>query len=199
MLFLMLSVPALAVDLTGMFDLGGFAGYGFGFGDAFDDYTGEGWTESTSLGFAFGACGSYHFNQNMGVIAFFDWQSQKCECTEDIGGETETTDETENWMVLSGNFAYYLMPDGNTMPYFMGGPGVYIPSVEGADTEFGFNFGAGVLHFVQPNLAVNAGARFHYIAVGGSDEEDASDVDTSDSITYIGLFLGATFYFGGTE
>lgn len=170
LLVLMLCTPALAVDLTGMIGVGGYGSYGFGFGNAF---------ENSTLEFGLGGCVSYHINANMGVVGFVDYQTQK----------SDDGDDTSSWMAISGSFAYFLASEGNTVPYLIGGPGIYVPSEEGSDTEFGFNFGGGVLHFFQPEIAVNGGARFHYIAVSGDE----------DALTYVEFFVGASFFFGGTK
>jgi hypothetical protein len=201
--FLMLSVPASAVDLTGKFSVGGFLDYGVGLGESYDDFeeyvVNESQelevvgTSSQTLGFSVGAYVMYHFAPQMAIMGLFDYQTVKFEFESSVEG-VPSADETENWMMFGANFVYFLMPDGETRPYFMAGPAMYMPSVEDADSRFGFNGGIGILHFFQENVAFNGGARFHYISL---DTEGCDDCPSS--ATHLEAFAGVSFFFGGEE
>jgi len=184
---LLMIAPVYAVDLTGQFAVTGGVGYGFGFGAAFDEfeYPGGG-TEEHKLTFAAGGGGRYNFTPEMGVRMFviyqaydWDWES---------GGVPALTESgSENWIQINANFTYTMMPEGNTMPYFMAGPGYYMPSHEDADSEIGFNGGVGVLHFFSPELALDASANFHWINTEG------------DAPTFIQFLAGVSYFFGGGQ
>jgi len=187
---------ASAMDLTGMFQAGLFGGYGMGFGDAFDDYEETQGTYSisseSSLGFNFGGHFGYNFTPEMGVLGIVTYQMWKFETTSNVPGYP-SGDETESWISVAANFAYYMMPEEATKPYLFAGPAVYIPSMDGADTKIGVNGGIGVIHFFNENMALNARARFEMIpsaySMGTSGDEKA--------ITAASANVGISYFFGG--
>ena len=180
---LMMTVPGFAVDLTGIFGAGGFVGYAFGIGDTFDKVDfGNGSSMQNKLQFAFGGDLRYNFTPEMGVMGSVDYQTWKI----DFEGESAPSDETEDWICVSGYFTYTLMLEGNTMPYGMVGPAIYIPSFDNADTKLGFNAGAGVLHFFNTNMALDAGLKVHYIPAFYED---------GNSTTALQPFVGFSYFF----
>jgi hypothetical protein len=195
-MLLMLAAPAWAVDLTGMFGVGGGVGYGIGFGDNFDDTKDEttGIEASSKLQFLFGAGGRYNFDPAMGVKVFAHYQMWKIEAKRAADGVIPAIDEstTESWIGINADFVYTLMPEGNTMPYFQAGPGIYIPSAEGADMAFGGNAGVGVLHFFTPQLALDGNANFHFI----SKFTDAEGAKSSMALQFM---VGVSYFFGGQK
>ena len=199
--FLLMAAPSFAVDLTGMFGVGAFAGYGMGFGDAFEDVESEFYTMESSLQFNFGGTARYNFNPNMGVRAAVEYQMWKMESTVKSGAPAGMleSDETENWIGITADFAYTLMPEGNTMPYFIVGPGIYIPSAEGSDSKLGFNGGVGVLHFFSPTMALDAGAKFTMIPSAYDEIKEGSMTGETESksITAAQIWVGFSYFFGG--
>ena len=195
---LLIAGSASAMDLTGMFQLGVFGGYGMGFGEAFDDYDMTVMSQTvsveSSLQFNFGANMGYNFTPDMGILGIVTYQMWKFESSGTVQGQSFDESETESWISVAANFAYYLMPEEPTKPYFFAGPAVYIPSMDGADTKIGVNGGIGVVHFFNENVALNARARFEMIpsayATGTSGDEKAITAGSAN--------VGISYFYGGT-
>jgi hypothetical protein len=198
--FLMMSAPVSAMDLTGMFSVGGVAGYGIGFGDAFEDYELEGFSSSSSLGILFGGNASYFFTPDMGVTVGATYQTWKCEWESPAGSIIPSGEETENWIGINANGTYVLMPESNTRPYVSAGPTFYIFSAEGSDSKIGFNAGGGVFHFFTPQAALNVGGAFHMIPSAYETLKEGSMTETeSKALTAFQFFVGFSYFFGTTN
>ncbi len=203
--FVVMSASVSAMDMKGMFNVGGITGYSIGFGDAFKDYKSEGFSSSSSLGILFGGNATYFFGPDMGVNVGATYQTWKFEWdySTDYYFESSVSSssamnagmsgsETENWIGFSANFIYFLNVAAKTMPYISGGPVLYTFSSEGSDSKIGFNAGGGVYHFFTPQAALNAGATFHMIP---SAYETLTE---SKAITALQFFVGFSYFFGGT-
>jgi hypothetical protein len=207
MLFILSSfVTALGFDQTGKFAIGAYGGYGVGFGDKFKKWEFEHGSSQNKLSFSFGAKAKYGFCKHVAFVGAVDYQAGKWE-GEDIyeypyeypeykvtSSQDEVCPESENWnwIGILGNVMYSISPEKKTSPYVTAGAGFYMPD-EG-DSKPGINLGAGVEHFFQPALALDAGARFHYIFL--ESEEEGEDVASWDNITYVQIYFGIIYYFG---
>jgi hypothetical protein len=173
---------ASAINQKGKFSLGGYGGYAFGFGDEFKKYEllGSSWQHKAS--FCFGAKVKYGVTPNIALAGAVDYQAIKYE----VKGPLTEIEKSEDWhwMDILLNAVYVFSPEAKTSPYVTAGGGFYIPSLEGADSKPGINAGIGVEHFLKPNLALDAGLRFHLILT-----EDKST-------TYVQGLVGLNYYFG---
>ena len=184
-----------AIDLEGMMGASGFVDYGFGFGEAFDDFettmdiegTSVDVKVETSLQFSFGGKFIYGVTPNIAVAALADYQQIKYEVTPSAEGESASVSETESWIALNVNGMYFFTMEGQLNPYVEAGPGFYIPSEEGADSKFGVNGGVGFIYLFQENLGVDFGGRYHMIFT--------EDTNTN----YVEIHGGIIFFFGGME
>jgi len=218
LLVLLMAAPTFAMDFTGMFSVGAYGGYGFGFGDAFKDYNedfeGYSFKSTSDLQFAFGGQVRYFFTPNMGVTGGVDYQTWKFESTETTDNvlpkvsafaadNSVTFKTTEHLLVFTADFTYLVSPEAMTVPYLMAGPGLYKPSESGADTKVGFNAGLGVLHFFSPMLALDAGGKFHMIPsaydVESFDAEGNVTGTDSKAVTYVQAYVGFSYFFGAAE
>lgn len=184
-----------AFELQGLMGAGAFVDYGIGMGEAFDDYEGT-WLigdvtvdvkVETSLGLSFGGKFLYGLTPNIALAALVDYQQIKYEATASAEGETASDSQTESWIAFNVNGMYFFNTEAQFCPYVEAGPGFYMPSVEGADSKFGINAGAGFLYMFQDNMGVDFGGRFHMIFT--------EDIKTN----YIEIHGGIMFFFGGTE
>jgi hypothetical protein len=176
---------ASAINQKGKFSLGAYGGYGFGFGDVFKKYEfGGGYSVQNKITFSFGAKVKYGLTPNIALAGAIDYQGGKTEAKGDFEVFEISASENWHWMGILLNAVYVFSPEAKTSPYVTAGGGFYIPSQEGADSKPGINAGIGVEHFFQPNLALDAGLRFHMIMT-----EDKST-------TYVQGLVGLNYYFG---
>ena len=186
LLVVALVASASAIDQKGKFAIGGYGGYSFGFGDVFKEYELFGVKYQSKVTFSFGAKAKYGVTNNLALVGAFDYQGTKSEAegTFEFMGESYPVSESvsSHWLGILANGVYTLSPEKKTCPYLTGGVGFYIPD-EG-DSKPGINLGGGVEHFFKPNLALDAGARFHMIFT-----EDKST-------TYAQILVGLTYYLG---
>ena len=173
---------ASAIDQKGKFSLGGYGGYAFGFGDVFKKYEYSGFSVQCKTTFSFGAKVKYGLTPNIALAGAIDYQSGKTEAKGNFAGFGVSGSVDWHWTGILANGVYFFTPEAKTCPYVTAGVGYYIPN-EG-DSKPGVNAGAGVEYFFKPNLALDAGARFHMIFT-----EDKST-------TYIQILVGLTYYFG---
>jgi len=191
LLIIILGAPSWAIDQTKKFAIGGYAGYGFGFGDFFKDqefgyYDPDlgfvGYSFKNKLTFCFGAKAKYGLTPELALVGALDYQSGDVDVKAAAGGFAVGVSESYHWTGILANILYTLSPDKKTCPYLTGGVGYYMP--EEGDSKPGINLGGGIEHFFQPNLALDAGARFHMIFT--------EDKNT----TYIQILAGLNYYFG---
>jgi hypothetical protein len=181
---LSLFTSASAIDQKGKISIGGYGGYGFGFGDVFKKYEFGGYSVQNKITFSFGAKVKYGLTPNIALAGAIDYQGGKSEAKGDFEGFDLSASENWHWIGILANGVYFFTPEAKTCPYITAGGGFYIPSEEGADSKPGVNAGVGVEHFFKPNLALDGGARFHMIFT-----EDKST-------TYVQGLVGVTFYLG---
>jgi opacity protein-like surface antigen len=179
-----LVVSASAIDQKGKVAIGAYGGYGFGFGDVFKKYEFGDYSVQNKITFCFGAKVKYGLTPNVALAGAIDYQGGKAEAKGDFAGFDLSGSESWHWMAILANAVYVFSPEAKTSPYVTAGGGFYIPSQEGADSKPGVNAGIGVEHFFQPNLALDAGARFHMIFT-----EDKST-------TYAQILVGVIYYLG---
>jgi opacity protein-like surface antigen len=185
LLFILLFVlgsfaSASAIDQTGKFAIGGYAGYAFGFGDAFKDYDFGYYSYKNKLTFCLGAKVKYGFKPNLALVGALDYQAGDVDVELKVPGFAYGASESYDWTAILGNVLYSFSPEKKTIPNLTGGVGLYMDG----DTEMGINLGGGVEHFFQDNLALDAGARFHMIFTEG------------ESTTYLQFLVGVMYYFG---
>lgn len=183
-MILMLAVSASAIDQKGKFSLGAYGGYGFGFGDVFKKYDYGLYSVQDKITFCFGAKIKYGLTPNVALAGAIDYQGVKTEAKGSFMGYGLTASKNWHWMGILLNAVYVFSPAAKTSPYVTAGGGYYIPSLTGADSKPGINAGIGVEHFFQPNLALDAGARFHMI------------MTKDKSTTYVVGQVGLNYYFG---
>ena len=187
LLFLvMLVTSASAIDQTGKVAIGLYGGYSFGFGDVFKKYEYGGWYSSQfKVTSSLGAKLKLGLSENIAICFALNYQRTKYEWK--LIGVQSISEESEsgNWPSFLVNGILNPMPEGKTCPYIMGGIGVYVYYEEKfkyAETKPGINCGVGVEHFLQDDLELDGGARFHLIFT-----EDKST-------TYIQLYAGLNYY-----
>jgi opacity protein-like surface antigen len=175
---------ASAIDQKGKISIGAYGGYAFGFGDVFKKYEILDLSVQCKTTFSFGAKVKYGLTPNIAIAGAVDYQGIKCETKGSILGMDVSESANSHWMAILANGVYFFTPEAKTCPYITAGGGFYIPSEKGADSKPGVNAGGGVEHFFKPNLALDAGARFHMIF-------------TKDkSTTYVQGLVGLTYYLG---
>jgi len=184
LMFLALIGSAAAVDQKGKISLGAYGGYAFGFGDVFKKYEFADYSIQNKVTFCFGAKVKYGITPNIALAGAVDYQAGKAEAEGSFMGFGISESESWHWIGILANAVYVMSPEAKTSPYFTAGGGFYIPSEEGADSKPGINAGVGVEHFLQENVALDAGARFHMIFT-----EDKST-------TYVQGLVGITYYLG---
>ena len=180
---------ASAVDQTGKFAVGGHFGYSFGFGDAFKKYeweedwgTGyEGLKRQNKVTYSFWGNVKYGLSPNWALMGALDYQAGDVEFSATGGGITPDVNESYDWTSILGNLVLTLSPEKQTCPYFTGGGGIYINDDV---TKPGMNFGGGIEHFFQNNLALDVGARYHMIFT----EENSPN--------YVSVYAGINYYLG---
>jgi opacity protein-like surface antigen len=179
-----LAVSASAIDQKGKFSLGGYGGYGFGFGDVFKKVEFGNYSVQNKITYCFGAKIKYGLTPNVALAGAIDYQGGTTDAKGDFEGFDLSASETWHWMGILFNAVYVFSPEAKTSPYVTAGGGYYIPSEKGADSKPGINAGIGVEHFFQPNLALDAGLRFHMI------------MTKDKSTTYVVGLVGLNYYFG---
>ena len=187
-LVLTLATSVSAIDQKGKWALGGYAGYAFGFGDAFKEYSvgwyGEdsyGWSVKNKLTFCLGAKVKYGLAPKLSLVGNLDYQAGDVDVKAKVPGLFAYTGSASyDWTAILGNIEYTLSPEKKTTPTLTGGLGFYMDG----DTKLGMNVGGGIEHFFQNNLALDAGARFHMIFTEG------------ESTTYLQIRAGLNYYFG---
>ena len=179
-----------AVDRTGTFAVGGHFGYSVGFGDVFEKYEISGyqldlgsWSASYQNKVTYGLWGNvrYGLNRNWGLMAIVDYQAGDVEASAGIAGLSGSVSDTYHWTNVSADAILTLAPEKRTCPYFFFGGGMYFN--EDA-SEPGVNLGGGIEHFIQENLALDVGTRYHMIFTEG------------DQTNYLNIYGGVNFYFG---
>jgi hypothetical protein len=181
----MLVTSATAIEQTGKVAIGFYGGYSFGFGDVFKKYENHSHYYKYSSQFkvtsSLGAKLKLGLSENIAISFALNYQRTKNEWG--FGGEKES--KSGNWPSFLVNGILNPMPEGKTCPYIMGGIGVYVYYEEKfkyAETKPGINCGVGVEHFLQDDLELDGGARFHLIFT-----EDKST-------TYIQLYAGLNYF-----
>jgi hypothetical protein len=181
---------ASALDRTGTFAVGGHFGYSFGFGDVFEKYEVSGyelglgsWSASyqNKVTYSFWGNVKYGLNPNWALMAAVDYQAGDVEASASIAGMSGAVSDTYHWTSVLANAVWTLSPEKNTCPYFTLGSGIYFNDNV---SEPGVNFGGGIEHFFQENLALDVGTRYHMIF---------TDVDNT---SYLNVYGGVNFYFG---
>jgi hypothetical protein len=169
---------------TGKFAIGGNLGYSFGFGDAFKEYSydfGEwGWKAQSKLGVSFGAKFKYRINPKFSLGGTLEYQGGSVDIERRgvfWGGDVSDSYHFTN---LLASAIYHLNPQQKNSYYLDGGLGLYMDG----DTNLGIHMGGGLEHFFQPDLSLDAGARFHIIFTSGN------------STTYLNIYAGVNYYFG---
>jgi opacity protein-like surface antigen len=173
---------ASAIDQKGKISIGAYGGYAFGFGDVFKKYEFVGFSEQCKATFCFGGKVKYGLTPNIAIAGAVEYQGEKCETKGSMLGIDISESNNYHWITVMANGVYFFTPEAKTCPYVTAGGGFYIPD-EG-DSKPGINLGGGVEHFFKPNLALDAGARFHMIFT-----EDKST-------TYAQILVGLTYYLG---
>jgi hypothetical protein len=181
---------AFAIDRTGVFAIGGHAGYSFGFGDVFKEYEISGydlalgeWAVRYQNKVTYGFWGNvrYGITPNFGLMGVVDYQAGDVEASAALGGLGGSASGTYDWTSVQGNAIFTLSPEKNTCPYFTFGGGLYFMN----DTsEPGINLGGGIEHFFQENLAFDVGTRYHMIFT------------ENQNTNYINLYAGLNYYIG---
>jgi opacity protein-like surface antigen len=174
----------------GKWALGGYVGYAFGFGDAFQDfevgyrdpYTGEfvGISWENKLTFNLGAKVKYRYSPKLSFVGDLDYQAGDVDFKAGAGGYHYGVSDSYDFTAILADAVYTLSPEKVTTPYLNGGLGIYMDG----DTNLGMNFGGGIEHFFQDNLALDVAAMFHIIFTSGQ------------STTYIQIKGGLNYYFG---
>ena len=165
---------------TGKFALGGNLGYSFGFGDAFKDYGFYGFKIKNKLGVSFGAKFKYKINPKFSLGGTLEYQGGSVDVEKTAGYFVGNYDSGYHFTNLLASAIYQLNPQQKNSYYLAGGLGLYMDG----DTNLGIHMGGGLEHFFQPNLALDAGARFHIIFTSGN------------STTYLNIYAGVNYYFG---
>lgn len=179
-----LVASASAIDQKGKVAIGAYGGYGFGFGDVFKKYELGDYSVQNKMTFCFGAKVKYGLTPNIAIAGAVDYHGGKSEAEGDFLGFDISESESWHWMAIQANGIYHFSTEAKTCPYLTAGFGFYIPSEEGGDSKPGANVGIGVEHFFKPNLALDAGARFHMIFT------------ENDKTTYVVGLVGITYYLG---
>jgi len=99
---------------------------------------------------------------------------------ENTGGWGGSYDNSYHFTNLLASAIYHLNPQQKNSYYLDGGLGLYMDG----DTNLGIHMGGGLEHFFQPDLSLDAGARFHIIFTSGN------------STTYLNIYAGVNYYFG---
>jgi hypothetical protein len=165
---------------TGKFAIGGNLGYSIGFGDAFKEYSGYGYKFKNKLGISFGAKFKYKINPKFSLGGILEYQGGSSDW-ETPGGWGGSYDDSYHFTNLLASAIYNLKPQQKNSFYLAGGLGLYMDG----DTNLGIHMGGGMEHFFQPDLSLDAGARFHVIFTSG------------ETTTYINIYAGVNYYFGG--
>jgi hypothetical protein len=181
---------ASAIDRTGTFSVGGHVGYSFGFGNVFDEYevSGEDWLlgewdakYQNKVTYSFWGNIKYGVTPNFAVMAAVDYQAGDVDVSATLGGFSGGVSESYHWTSVLGNGIFTLSPERNTCPYLTFGGGIYFNDDV---SEPGANFGGGIEHFFQDNLALDVGTRYHMIFTEG------------ESTNYLNIYGGLNYYFG---
>jgi hypothetical protein len=180
---------ASAIDQTGKFAIGGHFGYSFGFGEVFDEYEwGEYWgTEywgvkyQNKVTYSFLGNVKYWLSPNWALLGALDYQAGDVEVTGSVADFSTGISESYDWTGILANIVYNISPNNKTCPYFGGGGGIYLSDDV---TEPGINLCGGIEHFFQSNLALDVGARYHWIFT----EENSTN--------YLNVYAGINYYLG---
>ncbi len=172
--------PVSAIDQTGKFAIGGYAGYAFGFGDAFKDYDFGYYSFKNKLTYCLGAKVKYGLNPNLSLVGALDHQAGDVDVESKVPGFAYDVSEGYDWTAILGNLLYTFSPEKKTTPNLTAGLGLYMDG----DTNLGMNLGGGIEHFFQDNLSLDAGARFHMVFTSG------------ESTTYLQILVGVIYYLG---
>ena len=175
---------------VGKFAIGGNLGYSFGFGNAFKEYSygfyspsyGDwGWKIKNKLSFSFGAKFKYKINPKFSLGGILEYQGGSVDVTRTGGYWGGGASSSYNFTNLLASAIYDLTPQQKNNYYLAGGLGLYTDG----GTHLGIHMGGGLEHFFQPDLSLDAGARFHVIFTSG------------ETTTYINIYAGVNYYFGG--
>jgi len=178
-----------AIDQTGKFGVGAHFGYSFGFGEVFDEYEWNGYWGTDYWGvkyqnkvtYSFLGNVKYWLNPNWALLGAVDYQAGDVEVTGSVAGLSTGIRESYDWTGVIGNVVYTISPWNNTCPYLTAGGGMYWNDDV---SKPGANFGIGIEHFFQNCLALDAGARYHWIFT-----EDYST-------NYLNIYAGVNYYLG---
>ncbi len=181
---------AAAIDRTGTFSVGGHCGYSFGFGDTFEKYEISGyelglgsWSANyqNKVTYSFWGNVKYGLNPNWALMASIDYQAGDVEASANIGSLGGSIGDSYHWTSALANVVVTLSPEKHTCPYFTFGGGMYFNDDY---SEPGINLGGGIEHFVQDNLALDMGTRYHMIFT------------ESNNTNYLNIYGGINYYFG---
>ncbi len=185
-IFLMLlSAGAAGLDIENRVMLGVFGDYGFGFGDAFEEFIivdpdlGELAVEP-ELGFSFGGQITYGLTENIALSGMVDWIQWKLDYAEEYEDPVDL--ENESLIAVNFNGMYLFQMESMVTPFVELGPGFYIFSEEGADNKFGIDGGLGLIYMFQEKIGVELGARGHVIF---TEDEATTLVDLRVGLKYL--------------
>jgi len=173
----------------GKFAIGGNLGYSIGFGNAFKEYSwgypyNGGWYGykfKNKLGVSFGAKFKYKINPKFSLGGTLEYQGGSVDVKHSGGFFGGSYNNSYHFTNLLASAIYNLKPQQKNSFYLAGGLGLYMDG----NTNLGIHMGGGLEHFFQPNLSLDAGARFHVIFTSG------------ETTTYINIYAGVNYYFGG--
>ncbi|MCJ7507203.1 MAG: porin family protein [candidate division Zixibacteria bacterium] len=183
---------ALALDLAGKFGLTGKGGIGIPIGDFADSGKAE-------MGFGFGASGEYFLTDQIGLGAYFDYNSFG---VKDVDGASYK-------LINFGAFGKYIIPtNSNISPYLKVAAGLYqtkatqeIGSVNETlsfGMKFGLAVGGGVMFKASNNVLVGTEAMFHDAMVKNAEGDfEGTTYKLLYNLQYIQIHAGVTFLVGG--
>lgn len=159
-----------------------------------------------SMGFVGGVAGEYFINEDLSVGALAAFNR--------FGTDLPNEDRTGSWtMIQFGVFGrYQLMPGQPTRPYaraglLMGSAKLKTENGIEVENKVGMSPGAelagGVIHKLQENISLFGEIGWTALATDGKDVDvthDGEDQDTFESekhLQWVGIKVGAIFFFGG--
>lgn len=148
MVGLLVSAPVFGQDqLTGRMYTGGYLGYGFGIGSAFDDVETIVGTIDRGAGFGFGGTFHYGLNEKLMIGGELGFQNY----------EVANNSEMETNILFNG---LYALNYSNETGFFMSfGGGFY----GGGDTNFGINGGIVYSKLISETISLYGTPRLHVI------------------------------------
>ena len=128
--------------------VGGYFGYAFGFGDAFEEYDFGVTSIKNKLGFCMGAHVIYGYRPKLAFVGNLDYQTGETD-VETPYGYIYGGSDSYDWTSLLANVLYTFSPEKKTTPNVTGGLGLYVDG----DTNLGMNFGGGITHQYRKNFS----------------------------------------------